>query len=249
MNAGQSSQRYPFPWKTGLRLLWDALWLRSRSFRTDALDSLQAFPNPNTIIQKGLIPGEGPCLLVTNHYSRPGFGAWWIALGISAALPVEVHWMMTNAWTHLGPLEGMSRWLFPRLARVYGFTPTPPIPPDPRDVGDRARAVRQVLDVSRCPGAVIALAPEGQDHPGGILGAPPPGVGRFITQLEKHCQRIVPIGVYEEGDYLTFNFGPAFELDIDPLSAADERDRDASQQVMQFIAQQLPPRLRGDYNL
>ncbi len=183
-----------------------------------------------------------------NHYSRPGFDAWWIALGISAVVPVEIHWMMTNAWTHVGIMEPVTRWLFPRLAQVYGFTTTPPMPPAPQDVDARAQAVRRVLQVARSPGAIIGLAPEGHDQPGGGLGTPPPGVGRFIHQLAKHCQPIVPIGVYEDAEYLYFNFGPSFKLEVSSKWTAGERDHYTTQQVMRAIACQLPSYLRGEYD-
>jgi hypothetical protein len=184
---------------------------------------------------------------VINHYSRPGFGAWWIALGISAAIPVEVHWMMTAGWTHMGALQPVTRWLFSRLARVYGFTTAPPMPPDWREVEARARAVRQVLRFARLENAVIGLVPEGRDLPGGILGQPPKGVGRFMVQLVKHCKRIVPIGVYEEGEYLCFDFGLPFTLNLPSNMSPGERDQHASQCVMGAIANQLPWRLRGSY--
>jgi hypothetical protein len=185
-----------------------------------------------------------------NHFTRPGFGAWWIALGISAAVPVEVHWSMTAGWNHTGLLNPLTRWFFPRLAKVYGFTATPPMPPDPKGVMDRARAVRDVLRVARASKAIIAIAPEGRDYPGGVLGLPPPGVGRFIQQLSKYRERITPVGVYEdiENDaQLCINFGPSFEVDNLPDLPSDDRDRLISRQVMTAIAQQLPPALRGDY--
>ena len=183
-----------------------------------------------------------------NHYSRPGFDAWWIALGVSAVVPVEIHWMMTNAWNHLGLLAPVTRWLFPRLAQVYGFTTTPPMPPAPEDVGSRFRAVRRVIEEARSPGAVIGLVPEGRDYPDGILRQPPPGVGRFIHQLAKHCQRIVPIGVYEDAENLCLNFGPSYTLSIPSKLTAGARDYQVAQQVMQSVACQLPPHLRGDYD-
>ncbi len=62
--------------------------------------------------------------------------------------------MMTGEWTfsghwYAGLLRPLSRWLFARLSRVYGFTTTPPIPPEsalPRRV---LRRVRQIIDVAR----------------------------------------------------------------------------------------------------
>ena len=246
LKAANSHPGYPFPWKIGIQLLRDAILLRSRSFREDALKSVQLISPHLKIIQEAFIPKNGPCLLVTNHYSRPGFDVWWIALGISAAVPVEIHWMMTHAWTHVGIMEPVTRWLFPRLAQVYGFTTTPPMPPAPQDVDARAQAVRRVLQVARSPGAIIGLAPEGRDHPGGRLGTPPPGVGRFIHQLVKHCQPIVPIGVYEDAEYLYFNFGPSFKLEVSSKWTSGERDHQVTQQVMRAIACQLPSYLRGD---
>jgi 1-acyl-sn-glycerol-3-phosphate acyltransferase len=240
--------RYPLPWRLALSLLRDALRSGTRSFRTDSRTCTNLLSPPPKILNLENIPTRGPCLLVMNHYARPSFPAWWIALGISAAMPVEVHWMMTNAWRHLGPLEPFSRWLFPRLAHVYGFTPTPPMPPDPRDLEARARAVRRVLQVARSPEAMIGLAPEGRDHPEGILGPPPPGVGRFIHQLSRHCQRITPIGVYEDEDSICLDFGPVFELPPLPAeSSANECDHLVSQQVMREIARQLPLQFRGMY--
>ena len=247
MNQGSIPPYYPFPWRIGFALLKDALLGRSRTFRADALGSLRVLEFPPKILQSQYIPETGPALVVTNHYSRPGFAAWWIALAISAAMPVEVHWLMTSAWTHLGPLAPASRWLFPRLARVYGFTPTPPMPPDPAEVADRAQAVRQVLRVARNPGAVIGLAPEGRDQPAGVLGAPPAGSGRFIRQLAKNCHPILPVGVYEDQDGLCLRFGPPFELARLASPIPLEVDGDTSRQVMVAIARQLPERLRGVY--
>ena len=243
-----SHPHYPLPRRLALALFRDTLFLRSRSFQADSRACINLLNSPLQVISPEKIPSEGPALLVMNHYSRPGFQAYWIALGISATVPTEIHWLMTNTWTFLGPLEPITRWFFPRVAHVYGFTTTPPMPPNPRDMVERAFAVRRVLQVARSQRAIIALAPEGRDHPKGILGPPPPGVGRFIQQLAKYCQRITPIGVYEDEVGLCLNFGPAFELDPLPEDfSAKERDQFISQQVMHAIARQLPEKSRGEY--
>lgn len=224
------------------------LMQRKRSFRADAQSCIQLISPNLKILQSENIPIQGPTLLVMNHYSRPGFPAWWIALGISAAIPLEIHWIMTTAWTHLGPLEPLSRWLFPRLAEVYDFTTSPPMPPDPAEVEARARAVRQVLNFTRqAPAPVVGLAPEGRDNPKGVLGDPPSGVGRFIEKLLPTCQQIIPIGVYEDSANLCLSFGQAFQIAVNPQLPSDQRDHFLSRQVMQAIAQQLPPALRGKY--
>jgi 1-acyl-sn-glycerol-3-phosphate acyltransferase len=243
----QPPSRYPFPWKAAFQLFVDATIQRPRSFRSDALKCIQLISARVKILHEENIPLKTPCVIVTNHYSRPGFPAWWIALGISAAVPVEVHWMMTSGWTHVGPLEPATRWLFPRLAQVYGFTSSPPMPPRDQDIDARAAAVRHILEAARSQDAVIGLAPEGRDHPGGILGAPPAGVGRFIYRLSKHCQRITPVGVYEDADKLHFSFGPPFYLEAPLEQSQRERDQHVTQQVMRSIACQLPHGLRGMY--
>jgi len=155
--------------------------------------------------------------------------------------------MMTAGWNHAGLLNPITRYLFPRLARVYGFTATPPMPPSPIETEARARAVRAVLKIAKNPQAIIAIAPEGQDHLGGVLGSPSPGVGRFLCQLAKHRERITPVGVYEDGTVLCFNYGPTFKLDIPASMTPDARDRLASRLVMEAIARQLPGAFRGDY--
>ena len=246
--------RYPFPWKTGFLILLDSLVLRSRSFREDAQTIESLLSQPPRIINRKNIPMQGPCLLVMNHYSQPDFGAWWIALSIANAVPVDIHWLMTAAWTFpnqplLKPLIPVTYWLFSRTAQIYGFTNMPPMPPDPNQIQNRANAVRLALrSASTTQDPVIALAPEGRDYPGGILGAPPPGVGRFITKLVKHCQKIIPIGVYEEDQCLCLCFGEAFSIDLDERNSKETLDVSVSRQVMEAIAQQLPSNLRGEYS-
>ena len=71
-----------------------------------------------------------------NHYYRSGFNAWWMALGLAATVPLDIHFVMTGELTFPGkwyaPL-GMagSRWLLRRFS-IYGFTTMPPMPPRPR---------------------------------------------------------------------------------------------------------------------
>lgn len=241
------NQNLPFPWKTGLQLLRDATRQKHRSFREDAVNCISLLSPAPKILQPQNIPLFGPALLVMNHYSRPGFGAWWIAFGISSQMQDEVHWMMTSGWNHAGLFAPLTRWLFPRLAQVYGFTITPPMPPTSDEIEARAEAVRAVLRVAKSAQTKIAIAPEGQDHPGGIITSPPVGVGRFLIQLSKYRERITPIGVYEDDTSLCFNFGPSFILDIPARLPPDNRDLMASQVVMEAIANLLPMKFRGEF--
>jgi hypothetical protein len=192
-------------------------------------------------------------VLTVNHYTRRGFRAWWIALALSASVPAEVHWVMTAAWTYPDRLRARTitqatRWLFRRFARVYGFTSMPPMPPDPRDTADRALAVRQVLAyVHGTTYPVIGLAPEGSDSPDGTLQWPPMGVGRFVLHLSGRGLALVPVGSFEAGGALCLRFGKPYCLTIPPGLSVHERDRRASQVMMQHIAQQLPAHLRGEF--
>lgn len=245
--------RYPLPWRVLGDLVCAALPGRRRTFSADARACMALLQPPAQITGIENIPQTGPYLLTINHYTRPGFGAWWLALAASAALTAEVHWVVTGAWTYPDPLRERlfspaTRWAFQRMAAVYGFTSMPPMPPRAEDTLARARAVRQALAYARrTPQAVIGLAPEGQDFPGGVLGQPPPGVGRFILHLAGMGLRILPVGAFEDGERFCLRFGAAYVLEIPTGFTADERDRLVSRAVMGQIARLLPVSLQGSF--
>jgi len=248
---------YSLPWAVAGRVLGAVLCAREgrtrRSFREDAQACVADLRPPLQVYGREHVPHSGPCLLTINHYARPGFQAWWLALALSAVVPVEVHWIMTAAWTYpdwfrAHTFTPASRWLFRRIAQVYGYTPMPPMPPDPRDTAARAVAVRQVLAYVRdTPSPVVAIAPEGADAPEGVLQQPPSGTGRFLLHLARHDLRTVPVGGFEEGGVFCLRFGPAYRLLTPSGLPTGDRDRLAGQIVMQHIAEQLPVRLRGRF--
>ena len=245
---------YPIPWNILPGLAVAAFGRRQRSFRKDSQSATSLLKPPLVIRGLENVPATGPYLLTTNHYGRPGFGAWWLIMALSAALPVEVHWIMTGAWIFPGkiyeaPMRSFSSWLFPRLAGVYGFTNMTPIAPYSTDVAGRAQGVRRTLDYARStPNPVIGLAPEGKNHPGGVLGAPPPGLGRFVAKLAPLCQVILPAGVFEAGDNLCVQFGEPYRLETPSGLSAEQIEAQVSSTVMHAIARQLPPALRGKFN-
>lgn len=247
------SPLYPIPWKILPGLALAVLTNRRRSFRSDSIAALSILRHTPEVRGQANIPARGPFLLVSNHFSRPGFNAWWLTFALSAALPAEVYWIMTGAWIFPGmiyeaPMRILSTWLFPHIARVYGFTTMTPIEPYSSDVRGRARSVRRILEYTRStPSPLIGLAPEGIDHPGGVLGPTPPGSGRFIAHLAPICQVILPVGVFEEQERLCAQFGIPYRLEIPAGLPPDQLDAHISRVVMHTIASLLPAHLRGEY--
>jgi hypothetical protein len=246
--------RYPLIHKTVFQLARSLARPGRRSFHLDAAALAERLRPPLRILGSEYLPDRGPSLITVNHYTRPGFPSWWIALAASAAVPVEIHWVMTAAWVFpdnprkdrlIAPL---TRWVFHRLARVYGFTTMPPMPPRPQEVAERARAVREALAYAcQVPAPVIGLAPEGSDSNTGVLQAPPPGVGRFLLHLAACGLVIVPAGVFETRDGLNVRFGPHFRLSLPAGLSKEAADTQASRVVMRAIASLLPVELQGEF--
>jgi 1-acyl-sn-glycerol-3-phosphate acyltransferase len=244
---------YTYPSGMVAGLFFDFLFKRSHSFRQDGLACIGQLKPRLQVFGAEAIPQNGPCILAFNHYFRPGFNAWWMALALAATIPVEVHFVMTGELTFPGkwyaPL-GMvgSRWLLKRFSRIYGFTSMPPMPPRPKDVKERARSVRRVLAFARShPQAILGLAPEGGDQPGGLLNMPPPGAGRFVLLLVEQGFPLLPVGCFEEAGAFCLHFGEAYQLKIPGGLTSKEKDGAAAKAVMQKIALQLPERLRGEF--
>jgi hypothetical protein len=247
------SSAYPIPWKILPGLAVSVFTGQRRSFRRDAVIAVSRLQPPPEFRSLEAIPANGPYLLTTNHYTAPGFGSWWITLTINSVLPYEVYWIMTGAWAFPGkfydaPMRALTTWLFRRIALVYGFTNMPPVPPYSNDTEGRARAIRSILTYARrTPSLVIGIAPEGADHPNGMLGPPPAGLGRFIAHLAPYCQLILPAGVFEQAGHLCVQFGVPYQLEIPKGLSPEQVDAHVSQTVMCAIARQLPVPLRGVY--
>ncbi len=224
-----------------------------RSFRAHAARMLRGIEPPPRVLGEENIPRRGPGLITVNHYSRPGFWSPWFSAAVSASVPVDIHWSMADAWTYPGRRFGqvyrwLSHWMLTRVADVYGFTRMPPMPPAPDEVAQRAQAVRQLMRFARAhPEALIALAPEGGDQPGGILSLPPAGFGRLALALARLGMPFSPVGVYEEDGCLFARFGAPDRLEIAKAGDRDQADGLARCVVMQKIAGCLPERLRGEF--
>lgn len=251
-NAPTPSCRLPRRMLPGFAL--SVLRQRTRSFSHDATRAVAGLRPPVEVAGRGNVPPQGPCLVTCNHYSPEWFPSWWLTLTISAAVAaqrtslaeVDIHWIMAAAWRYpAGTWRGRlvtpaTWWAFSRVGRVYGFVLMPPMPPDPREVEDRAWAVRRALRMARelaQVGGMMGLSPEGIAVRDAALVEPPPGVGEFIAHLVCAGLPVLPVGVREVGGRLRVSFGPLFKPELP--ARREERDRSVTGQVMEAIGRQL----------
>lgn len=245
--------RYSLPRSLLAALVRDILLFRKRNFHKDAETCIATLNPPLNVLGKENIPDHGPCVITINHYHRDGFSAEWLALAVAALVPVSMHWVMTGEFMYEGKwyqkfASPGSRLLLKGIARVYGFTTMPPMPPRERDVAERAASVRAVLEyVRHKQDAIIGLAPEGYDPPAGILTRPAPGLGRFGLLLSKAGLRLVPVGAYEADGIFHVHFGESYELHVETNLMPNEKDARASRIIMEHIAWLLPQSLRGEF--
>ena len=240
------SPEYLYPLRITLSIARDFIPGRKRSFAQDAARLGGGISRLEVL---GDVPRDSaPCLFLVNHYSRPGFHAWWIAIALTAATERDLHWPMTSAWTYPDGLR--SRLITPvtmpvlaRIARMYGFTLMPPMPPREADAGARAAAVRRILRLARGVRPSIGMAPEGMDSPDGRLMRPPSGAGRFIALLAEGGYTPVPVGTYEERDTFCLRFGKPFTLPRHAGRNPDGCDREIGSLVMEKIGELLPEHL------
>jgi hypothetical protein len=232
-----------------------------RSFATDAQRLAEGMDPKPRVENAHFIPSTGAFVVVSNHYCKPGYSAWWgvalIAATIAQARPAdaEITWAMTNRWTYPDWLGShvktpLTYWVFTRLARMWGFVSMPPMPPQPQYVVEGMRAVRQLLALLASPAGqqpCIGIVPEGRDSPDGSLIEPPAGTGRLLLHLTEAGLPMLPVGVSEVDDVLTARFGQLFQLRVSGTRDRKELDRLASAQVMTAIGAQLPRELWGMY--
>jgi hypothetical protein len=236
-----------------LRIAGSVLAGRTRSFKSDAVREISHLSPPVQIIGRENIPVEGPCLVTVNHYSRAGFWGWWLAMMVSAAVPVEIHWVTSRELTYPGQKRGvvlrpLTRLGMQWISQAYDFTVMPAMPPVPADAIDRSVAVRHLFRyIHSAKKPVVGLAPEGMDYPGGILGWPPTGSGRMIQQIARQGLGIAPVGAYEDQGVFYLRFGEAYRLESPANLSRGDLDKGTRCTVMQHIARLLPPGLRGEF--
>ena len=238
--------RYPSVNPTVLKcILWRMIG-RSRSFKADA-QRLCAQVRPG-IHYKGLenIDLPRPFVITANHFARPGFSTAWIALSLSAALPGEVTWIMSNQWLFKGnPLafivRPLMRFVLKGINNAYSFVPMPTMiggysTPQERTSGVR-EAIRRMRENPRC---ILGITPEGMDSPTGGLALPPAGVGRFLLHLQQMGVTMLPASVYEQQGILYVRFGESYQLEPPSGLPPAEVDMVIRKAVMGKIAELIP---------
>ena len=258
--SGSQTSAYRLPHRLVLAVLWSIVRGRQRDIAVDTV-RLLAPPRPAPQVEGAeSIPAQGPFLVVTNHYARPGLKAWWPAILLTWAIgrvrpDSPPRWLMVSEWTwptwqYRYFVTPFTRRLFTGMAHTYSLILTPPVLNHDYGVQQGAVAVRRFLSIAREAGQrsqVLAIAPEGREGPEGTLVSLAPGTGRFLLYLSKHLP-ILPAAVHEQpAGVLMLRFGSAFGL-APPAGLPKERlDAWVAQETMGRVARLLPEGLRGEY--
>lgn len=240
------------------RTLWDLLSFgvclligRRRSFARDGLRLIQVNPFPRRVWGLENVPQHGSFVAVMNHYDRDGLHPYHCAMMVNALVQPrrhgnpEIRWAFTSElWGRkVGPFPiplPLIRWVFRRIAKVYGFVV---IPRREELVMGRAAAIRTFLEA--IDAGPVGLTPEAAGS--GRLIEPPVGSGLFMLALARRGHPFLPIAVWEDEGVLNIVFGQPFYLEVDESLPRQERDRQAREKVMVAIGKLLPPAYRGAY--
>ena len=229
-------------------LLRVAVLRRRRGLGPDVREMLRGTePRPRV---RGIehVPLEGPCIVVMNHYERPGLRVWWCAALVSAALSARrggeppVHWLITDRFegfrfAGLPMPDRLMAWLLDKIGGAYGFLL---VARPEGEAQSRSGLLREARTMLR-EGAVLGITPEAASGSGPQLAAAWPGSGAALSWLSSGSTPLVPVAVRDDEDgALLATFGAPFTLE----RAGDE---EGARVVMDAVAALLPRELRGHY--
>lgn len=242
MNHANHAPTYRFSPAFVARVLASMLLGRRRDAVRDGLSELARLGVQRRVEGLEHVPADGPCILVMNHYERPGLRVWWAAWFVLTAVAERrggeaVRWMVTDrfyGYRLLGvPIpEGLVAWFLGRIARTYGLLPVARA--DVARRGPLLRRAYRLLHEERC---ALGVTPEaGNEGDGRTLVRPVRGSTASIAWLARNAVPVVPVAVYEDGTRtLIARFGQ-------PLDAED-----LGTDVLVPVARLLPEELRGPY--
>jgi 1-acyl-sn-glycerol-3-phosphate acyltransferase len=198
-----------------------------RSLLADTLRMVDALPAPPRIYGQEYVPA-GPFVLVANHYQRRDLWIGWAGSLLIQAVGRSVHWLTLRESRFRGRELPLTRGLFTRVARTYGFIP---LPADLRDHAGQALAIRRAVRLLRT-GEVLGLFPEGQRGSAGTVSPALPGTPRLACLLSRYAP-LLPAAVWEGGGRLHASIGPPFRLsEPSPASLMDQTAHLLSEQML-----------------
>jgi hypothetical protein len=247
---------YRFPLRFLARWLWTALVLRRG--RNLGVDGLELFAGrlPRARVE-GVerLPSAGPCVLVMNHYERPGLRVWWGVALVTAAVwqrrgdDPPVRWLMADRFRRfrLGPLplpDALTAWGLALVARAYGMLLVARV--------EEEQALRSgaLLEARRelRRGGVLGVTPEAAAHGGPELYPPWPNSAVALAWLSRGETPLVAVAFHDDdAGRLVARFGRPFTIDWPGLDEARAHEIELGDRVMGALAELLPPRLRGRY--
>ena len=244
-----TAQSYDFSLGYIVRWLFDvAVLRRRRRLGPDSRAMLRgAQPRPRVVGIEHM-PREGACIVVMNHYERPGLRVWWCAALVGAALEAHrggeppVHWLITDRFERFRyfgvPMpDRLMAWLLGKIGGAYGLLLV--AKPDD-EVRSRSSLLREAREILRA-GAVLGITPEAASGCGQELAAAWPGSGAAVSWLSSGTTPLVPVAVRDDEDgAMVATFGAPFTLER-------MSDEEGARAVMGPVAALLPPGLRGVY--
>ena len=229
-------------------LLGVAVLRRRRRLGPDVRELLRGTePRPRV---RGIehVPLDGPCIVVMNHYERPGLRVWWCAALVSAALSVRrggeppLRWLIADRFegfrfAGLPMPDRLMAWLLGEIGGAYGLL----LVARPEDEAQSRSALLREARATLREGAVLGITPEAASGSGRQLASAWPGSGAALSWLSSGSTPLVPVAVRDDEDgALLATFGAPFTLE----RASDE---EGARAVMDALAALLPPELRGPY--